>query len=292
MNLVKKYKLWFSISIIIILLGITMFFVRGVNIGIDFVGGTTISIEMGKEFDKAEVDKILSKYSGDASSKKVNETQLEIRSKDFKVDKVKEFFTELKEKYSLNDNDLLSQTEIGESVGRELTKRALIALVIATLCMLIYIIVRFEIYFGIAAIIALIHDVLITLSAYSLFFIPINSPFIAAILTIVGYSINDTIVIFDRIRENKKIYSNKSYEDIANLSLKQSFVRCINTSLTTIVIILAVYIFVPSVREFSFPILIGMISGTYSSLFIATPIWTLINKNKKNIKETNIELEK
>lgn len=285
MSIVKRYKLWFLISIIIILIGVGMFFYRGVNIGIDFVGGTTVSIEIGKEFNKEEIDQILSKYSKDETSKKVNETQLEIRSKEFTVDKVKEFFNELKEKYELEESALLSQNEIGESVGKELTNRALIAVFIATICMLIYIVIRFEIFFGIAAIIALIHDVLITLSAYSIFFVPINSPFIAAILTIVGYSINDTIVIFDRIRENKKIHSGKSDEFIADLSLKQSFVRCINTSLTTIVIILSVYIFVPSVREFSFPILIGMISGTYSSLFIATPIWTLLNSIKSKKKK-------
>lgn len=285
MSIVKRYKLWFLISIIIILIGVGMFFYRGVNIGIDFVGGTTVSIEIGKEFNKEEIDQILSKYSKDETSKKVNETQLEIRSKEFTVDKVKEFFNELKEKYELEESALLSQNEIGESVGKELTNRALIAVFIATICMLIYIVIRFEIFFGIAAIIALIHDVLITLSAYSIFFVSINSPFIAAILTIVGYSINDTIVIFDRIRENKKIHSGKSDEFIADLSLKQSFVRCINTSLTTIVIILSVYIFVPSVREFSFPILIGMISGTYSSLFIATPIWTLLNSRKSKKKK-------
>lgn len=285
MSIVKRYKLWFLISIVIILIGVGMFFYRGVNIGIDFVGGTTISIEIGKEFNKEEVDQILSKYSEGATSKKVNETQLEIRSKEFTVDKVKEFFNELKEKYELEESALLSQNEIGESVGKELTNRALIAVFIATICMLIYIVVRFEIFFGIAAVIALIHDVLITLSAYSIFFVPINSPFIAAILTIVGYSINDTIVIFDRIRENKKIHSGKSDEFIADLSLKQSFVRCMNTSLTTIVIILSVYIFVPSVREFSFPILIGMISGTYSSLFIAIPIWVLLNSRKSKKKK-------
>lgn len=284
MSIVKKYKLWFLISIVVILIGIALFFYRGFNVGIDFVGGTTISIEMGKEFNKEEVDQILDKYSKDATSKQVNGTQIEIRSKEFPTDKVKEFFDELKEKHGLEDSALLSQTEIGESVGKELTTRALIAVIIATICMLIYIVIRFEINFGIAAIIALIHDVLITLSAYVIFFVPINSPFIAAILTIVGYSINDTIVIFDRIRENKKLHLNKPDEYVADLSLRQSFVRCINTSLTTIIIILSVYIFVPSVRDFSFPILIGMISGTYSSLFIATPIWVMLNskKSKKN----------
>lgn len=285
MNIVKRYKLWFSISILVLLIGIGLFFYRGVNIGIDFIGGTTVSIDIGKEFNKAEIDEILSKYTSDAVSKKVNETQLEIRSKDFSVDKVKEFFNDIKQKYQLNDSALLSQNEIGESVGKELTNRALIALSIATFFMLIYIIIRFEILFGISAIIALIHDVLITLTAYSIFYVPINSPFIAAILTIVGYSINDTIVVFDRIRENKKLYSKKSDEFVAELSLKQSFSRCINTSLTTIVIILAVYIFVPSVREFSFPILVGMISGTYSSLFIATPVWVLLNSLRSKGKK-------
>ena len=283
MNAIKKYKLWFSISIVIILIGIVMFFYRGLNIGIDFIGGTTISIDIGKEYEKADVDKIIKKYSKDAVLKKVNDTGLEIRSKEFPTEKVKEFFDELKGLYGLEDSALLSQNELGESVGKELTSRALVALIIATLCMLIYIIIRFELLFGIAAIVALVHDVLITLSAYAIFFVPINSPFIAAILTIVGYSINDTIVIFDRIRENKKLHSGKSPEYIANKSLEQSYVRCINTSLTTIVIILAVYIFVPSVREFSFPIFIGMIAGTYSSLFIATPTWSLLSslKSKK-----------
>ena len=284
MNLVKSYKLWFLLSIAIILVGVGLFFYRGLNIGIDFVGGTVVSIDIGKEFDKAEVDDILSKYSNNAVSKKVNDVQLEIRSREFGVEEVKNFFNELKEKYGLEDSALLSQNEIGESVGKELTKRLLIAVAIATICMLIYIIIRFEIFFGIAAIIALVHDVLITLSAYSIFYVPINSPFIAAILTIVGYSINDTIVIFDRIRENKKLHLGKSDEYIANLSLKQSFLRCINTSITTLFVIVSVYIFVPSVREFSFPILVGIISGTYSSLFIATPIWVMFNR-KKSVKK-------
>ena len=280
MSLVKNYKLWFSISIFIILVGIGLFFYRGLNIGIDFVGGTVISIEMGQDFNKIEVDEILSTYSNDATSKKVNETQLEIRSKEFNAENVKNFFNELKDKYSLEDSALLSQNEIGESVGKELTKRSLIAVIIATIFMLIYIVIRFELFFGISAIIALLHDVFITLSAYSIFSVPINSPFIAAILTIVGYSINDTIVIFDRIRENKKLHLGKSSEFIANLSLKQTFYRCINISITTLFVILSVYIFVPSVREFSFPILVGIISGTYSSLFIATPVWVLLSRKK------------
>ena len=137
MNITKKYKVWFSISIITILIGVALFFYRGINIGIDFVGGTTVLIDIGKEFDKLEVDEILKKYSQNAVSKKVNGTQIEVRGKNFETDEVASFFNELKDKYSLEDSALLSQTEISGSIGKELTIRALIALLIATIVMLV-----------------------------------------------------------------------------------------------------------------------------------------------------------
>ncbi len=141
----------------------------------------------------------------------------------------------LKKKYNLKDDALVSQNEIGASVGRDLTTNAIVALAIAVIGMLIYVIIRFEFSFGIAAIIALLHDVLITISVYAVFGITINTPFIAAILTIVGYSINDTIVIFDRIRENRKKLRGKSVEEIADMSITQTMSRSINTTLTTLI---------------------------------------------------------
>ena len=154
--------------------------------------------------------------------------------------------------------------------------------------MLIYIAIRFEFKSGIVALVALMHDVLITFSVYAIFDLTINSPFIAAILTIVGYSINATIVIFDRIRENEKKTRRKSHSEIANLSVNQTMKRSINTTLTTLFTIVSVYAFVPSVREFAFPIIVGIVSGGYSSVLIAPSLWVVIKgrKNSKNkVKE-------
>ena len=150
--------------------------------------------------------------------------------------------------------------------------------------MLIYVAIRFEFAFGVAAILALVHDVLITISVYAIFDIPVNTPFIAAILTIVGYSINDTIVIFDRIRENVRSMRRKTPTEIANISINKTLARSINTSLTTLIIIGAVNIFVPTVREFSLPLLVGIAVGAYSSIFIAAPIWVILKGKKKSKK--------
>lgn len=158
---------------------------------------------------------------------------------------------------------------------------------IAVIGMLIYVVIRFEFSFGIAAIIALLHDVLITISVYAVFGITINTPFIAAILTIVGYSINDTIVIFDRIRENRKKLRGKSVEEIADMSITQTMSRSINTTLTTLITIVCVYIFVPTVRDFAFPLIVGIASGACSSIFIASPIWCILANRQKNKKARN-----
>ena len=151
--------------------------------------------------------------------------------------------------------------------------------------MLIYIAIRFEFNFGVAALTALLHDVLITLAVYAIFNIPVNSSFIAAMLTIVGYSINDTIVVFDRIRENSHSMRRSTPAEIANVSINKTLARSINTSLTTLIIIGAVNIFVPTVREFSFPLLIGIAAGAYSSIFIASPIWVLLKKRNTKSKK-------
>jgi len=187
---------------------------------------------------------------------------------------------ELKEKYALEDDALISQDEIGASVSSELTRNSLISLSIAVIAMLIYVAVRFEFKFGVSAIIALLHDILITVAIYAIFNVPVNTPFIVAILTIVGYSINDTIVIFDRIRENINKMRRSSPAEVANISVTQTMSRSINTTLTTLFTIIAVNVFVPSVREFTFPLIIGIACGAYSSIFIASPVWVML-KNRK-----------
>lgn len=289
LKIVEKKKIWFSISAIIILIGIGFMIFKGLNLGIDFAGGTSVVFEFGGDFNKAEVDEMVEEYAKDPITNTINDTQYEVKSKDFTNDKVNEFVKALKEKYDTMPKEdskvIISQDEVGASIGKDLTKSSLIALSIAFVAMLIYIAIRFEFKFGIAALIALIHDVLITLSVYAVFEISVNSPFIAAILTIIGYSINATIVIFDRIRENRKANRRIDINELADKSITQTMARSINTTLTTLFTIVAVYIFVPSVRDFSFPIIIGILSGTYSSIVIAPSIWSLLEKRiKKSTK--------
>lgn len=288
LKIVEKSKIWFSISLIIILIGLGFMFTRGLNFGIDFKGGTKVVIELGENFNKEEVDTIVKKYAPDAVTNTVDNTQYEIKSKDLPTDKVAELFAELKETYSLEETAPISEDLIGAAMGKELTNNSLVALAIACIALLIYVAIRFEMNYGIAALIALAHDVLITLSVFAIFNIPVNTPFIAAVLTIVGYSINDTIVIFDRMRENSKKMRRATPEEIANTSLTQTLSRSINTTITTLIVIIAVNVFVPTVREFSFPLIIGIGFGAYSSIFLAAPIWVVLNKKskKKNIVKT------
>ncbi|GFP76846.1 protein translocase subunit SecF [Clostridium fungisolvens] len=283
-KIIEKTKIWFISSLLIIAIGIGFMIYRGgLNFGIDFRGGTQITIDFKKDFNKADVDTIIKKYLDDAVTNTVNSTQLEVKTKYMDTTKVGNLTKDLKDKYKIEDKDFTKQ-EIGQSIGSELTKNSFIALAISLVVILLYIAVRFEFNFGIAAIVALVHDVLITLTVYSVFNIPVNTPFIAAVLTIIGYSMSDTIVIFDRIRENTKKYRKMHYVELANRSITQTFARSINTALTTLITTSAVYFFVPSVRDFAFPLIIGIVSGAYSSIFIASPIWVMLKNRREKAK--------
>lgn len=281
LKIIEKTKIWFGLSFLVFAIAIGFIAFRGLNVGIDFKGGTQVVIEFGKEFDKAEVDTIVNKYAEGVVTNTLEKTQIEIRAKELDSTKVSELVNELKEKYKEDKIELLTEDTIGASVGNELTKNSLIALAVAILGILVYVSFRFELDYAVASIIALLHDVLITISVYAIFNVPMNTPFIAAILTIIGYSINDTIVIFDRIRENNKHFRSMDNAEIANRSITQTLARSINTTLTTLITILAVYILVPSVREFAFPLTIGIATGAYSSIFIASPVWVMFRKRKK-----------
>lgn len=280
LKIVEKTKLWFAISLFIIVIGMGFVVTKGLNLGIDFKGGTILEIKMNQAFVKADVDKVIDKYAkGEYLSKTVDEGKdLEITVKSDALS-AEEIATMLKEiKTQFKSSELTSENTIGASVGSELKSKAIIGLIIAVICMLGYVAIRFEVKFGLAAIIALVHDVLITVGVYAVFDIPVNAAFIAAILTIVGYSINDTIVVFDRIRENQKNMRKSSIEEITNTSITQTMARSINTVATTLFTIVAVYVFVPSIRELSFPLIIGILVGCYSSIFIASPVWVLLKK--------------
>lgn len=285
LKIVEKTKLWFAISLIVIVIGMGFMVTKGLNLGIDFKGGTVLDFKMNQTFVKVDVDKIIDKYAKNQYvSKTVDDAkniEITIKSDALSPDKIAVLVKEIKDEFK--KSELISQDTIGASVGNELKSKALVGLIIATICMLAYIGFRFELKFGAAAVIALMHDILITVGVYAVFQIPVNSTFIAAILTIVGYSINDTIVIFDRIRENQKNMRKAPIEDVINVSVTQTMSRSINTVATTLFTIVSVYVFVPSIRELSGPLIIGILVGCYSSIFIASPVWYLLKRKKKNL---------
>lgn len=289
MNIVQNRKIWFSISGVIIIMGLVLGIIRGVNLGIDFTGGTLMEIEFHEYRSTEEIREITDKYDKNSNINMlgIDKTTVQIRmNENFDSEERREIFEDFKIKYDLVDEDFIRADQFGPSVGKEIQGKALIAIVISIIGMLIYIAFRFEFSFAVSAIIALTHDILVVLAMYSIFQIPINSPFVAAILTILGYSINDTIVIFDRIRENLKFFKKKAdYAKIANDSILQSLSRSINTSLTTLVTILALYILgVEQIREFALLLIIGIIAGTYSSIFIASPLWVMVKGKQRGRK--------
>ncbi|WP_243201591.1 protein translocase subunit SecF [Fusibacter sp. A1] len=289
MKFTKHYKIFFSVSGLIIVLGLVMALIAGFNLGIDFSGGTMIQVEFNQSIDLDEVKDSIKEFNlspdviaiGTESNEAMIKTSVSLNN-----DQRMEVFSKLKSEFDITDDTPRESKQFGPSIGDEIKKRAVYAIILASVGMLLYITFRFEWKFGVAAIIALIHDVLILLSIYAIFRVPVNSAFIAAVLTVVGYSINDTIVVFDRIRDNVKYAKTTNYFRIADDSLNQTVVRSINTSLTTLLVIGALYFLgVESIKELAFPLLAGVAAGTYSSIFIASPVWVLLkNLTKKRAK--------
>lgn len=283
LKIIEKTKIWFAISAIIIIIGLGTIATKGLEYGLDFKGGTVVQFNIGKDFNKADIDTIVQKYDKDAQTNKVNNTYVEIKSAKINTADISNIEKDVKAKFK--ESSLSNRETIGASIGQETRNKAIQAVVIATIAMLVYVAFRFEFTFGLAAIISLVHDVLIMLSVYAVLRIPIDSSFIAAILTVIGYSINDTIVVFDRVRENHKYMRRASDTELANASLTQTMARSINTVLTVLICLVAVYAYVPSIRNFSEPLLVGILSGCYSSLFIATPVWVILRKKLKKSKK-------
>lgn len=282
----EKRKIYYIITLVLIIASIATGLIRGYNFGIDFTGGTLMQIEMGKEVKISEINDILSdqKIDGNVTHAGDGNTQIIIKTTDsMESDTRTALMSALKEKYGVTDDAVLSIENIGPSVGETLKSSAFKATAIAIVLMLIYIAVRFMWKYGIAAIIALANTVLLVIGFYGVFHISINSPFIAAILTILGYGINDTIVIFDRIRENTDNSARRSANGLAplvNLSIRQTLGRSIMTSLTTVIVMVPLLIFCgDTIRSFILPILVGVICSTCSSIFIATSVWYDIMKS-------------
>lgn len=292
-NIMRNTKKIAILPIAIIIIGIVCLFINGgFATDIDFSGGTMMQIDMGKDFKLDDVSAVVKEstgkdvaviqYAEDANSKHQVLFKMETLSKDERT----KLFDDIKDKFSLKDDALKASDNITPLVSSEIIYNALLAVVIAVVLILIYITIRFTFASGVAAVCALIHDVLIMLSFYAIFRVPTNASFIAALLTIIGYSINDTIVIFDRIRENKK-YAKKSdgFVDICEKSIWQTMRRTINTSGTTLVSLVVLTILgSSSIREFSIPLIVGVVTGTFSSAFIASPIWALMEGGYKKKK--------
>jgi preprotein translocase SecF subunit len=296
MNIIEKRKTWFMISTIIILVGllampINAFMGNGIlNFDVEFIGGTVMEVNIGQDFDiPKDIRPIVIDITGDENPQitRSGAQGVAIKTKSIDSQTRTKLYDALKDKYNLDGmNDLLNVDDVSPTISTEMQIKALQALLLSSILMLIYITIRFKDWrFGISAVLPLIHDVLIVLAVYSIGRVPVNNSFIAAILTIVGYSINDTIVVFDRIRENRKVAKRGDLEGLVDKSISQTITRSINTSITTLITITLLYFLgVPSIKEFALPLIVGIISGTYSSIFIASSIW--YEFCKKSISKT------
>lgn len=294
-DIIGKRYWWFALSAIIMIPGLISMAVQGFNFGIDFTGGTLIDVKFEQPVTVQQVREVLKDYQLDgstiqlASDDKTDVSQnVFIRSRVLQDDEQKAVMDDFGQK--LGAYELLRTEKVGATIGSELTQQAVLALVVASLLIIGYISYRFEFKFAVSAVGAMLHDVLIVLGLFSLLHREVDSTFVAAILTIVGYSINDTIVIFDRIRENLKTHrKSESFQELVDRSIWQTMTRSIYTVLTVLFATASLFFFGgESTKNFSLALLIGFTSGAYSSIFNASPIWVtwkeISEKHHRNMR--------
>lgn len=286
-SIVKNYKIFFSITIIFLLIGIGSMLFRGFNLGIDFTGGSIMDLYFNKPVTVAEVRDVLKEHDlGNSiiqleSSDGAQSAQgVLIRTVVIDDSVRRAVMDDLKNK--LGDFQIQRVEQVGATIGGELIQQAVMAIVLSWVLMIGYITMRFEFKFAVAAIIALIIDVMVTLSYFSLFHMEMDSSFVAALLTVVGYSINGTIVIFDRIRENLKIHRrSESLSDMVDNSIWQTMTRTCYTVGTSLFAVVAIFLWGgETIRNFSFAMLVGFGSGAYTSIFLAGPLWLFLRGKK------------
>ncbi len=295
-DFIKNRRIAYIISAVIILVGLISIIFQGFNYGIDFAGGTLIQINFNESVTTAEVRRVLDDFNlGKSTIQKLSGNEFVIRTERIDIEKRKEILSEFKE--NLGELEVLRVETVGPVIGENLKKLALYALLFAFVGIILYITVRFEFKFSIASILALLHDCIVVLGIFSLLGKEITIPILAAVLTIVGYSLNNTIVILDRLRENIKFKTKETFENLINLSINQSLSRTINTTLTTTLPVLALYFFGGNIlSDFALALFLGMIAGTYSSIFIASPLllgWNKIFKvQQKGVRVTGGKVKK
>ena len=298
-DFVGKRKIFFIISLVLVLLapvGMGIFSStedQALNYSLEFVGGTSTTVTFDEDYSIEDLDEkvkpIVSEITQDANvqmQKVVNSNQVIIKTRTLNVEEREAFAQAMTENFSVSEENIAAES-ISSTISAEMRKDAVVAIVVATLCMLIYIWFRFkDIRFASSGVLALVHDVLIVLAFYALVRVSVGNTFIACMLTIVGYSINATIVIFDRIRENMQAMKKTDLAEIVNLSITQTLTRSIYTSFTTFITIAVLFVMgVPSIREFAAPIMVGIICGAYSSVCITGPLWYVMKT--KLIKKEN-----
>ncbi len=272
----RKYAI--TISLLIIMMGIVSLITKGgPKYGIDFTGGTSLQLKFEKPADVGRIRSILSSINLANSEIKAfatgNEILIRVQQQESLEDVSENVVSVLTNQMTDNKFELLSKETVGPRIGSELTRAAINAVLISILLIMIYVSWRFEFKFALGAVIALFHDVLITLGIFSLLNLEISISVVAGFLTLVGYSINDTIVVFDRIRENLKVMRREEYTDIFNISINQTLSRTILTAFTTLIVTIVLFFFGGEViHNFAFALTIGIIIGTYSSVFIASPV--------------------
>lgn len=275
-----KRKVFFTISAILIVISIVLLFVKGLNYGIDFTGGSTLQFDLNKTKYSSSVESqirdIVKKHAdtNDITIQATGDKGVSIKTIELTNEQSDAIIEDMKKEFNLKQKHLLANEKVSGTVSGRLIGDSVKAIILAIILMLVYITFRFDFQSGTSAVVALAHDIVIMLGFYSLFGLNVNTSFLAAILTILGYSINATIVVFDRVRENQRLMKKASYDEIADKAIKGSYLRAINSSLTTLFTIGVLYIMgVDSIKEFALPIIVGLVAGTYSSLFISGPFW-------------------
>ncbi len=262
---------------LIIVIGIVMYLVHGgFNYDVEFLGGIRMQVNMHTDFDNKAVADLIQEKTTDTVNATVqtgdNSQVAVIKTPPVDETVKNEIFEALKAEYNLTDDDLLSVSSASASFGNEIQRKALLYTLLAIICILVYIIIRFEWRSAVMAVIALAINIIVMAAVYAITNIPLNTTFIAAMLTVVGYSINNTIVIFDRIRENMKLRKkNETVTELTNRSVMETLGRTINSTVTTLITIVLIYILgVSAIREFALPLIVGIIAGAYTSIFIAS----------------------
>ena len=287
-NFNRFYKIFNIISISLITISILLLIFKGLNFGVDFKGGTLIELRTtDKQINISTLRKHFNQMNlGDVSIKKFgneNDFLIKFEKKDNKIDFIDSIKKNLTNSIG-NSFDFRRVENVGPKVSAELLKSGIIAIALSLAAMLFYIWIRFEWQFSLGAILALFHDVIITLGFFSLFSLEINLSIVAAVLTIVGYSMNDTVVIYDRVRENLRKFSHIKIFELTNISINETLSRTIITSLTTLLALVSIYLFGGEIlKGFSLAMILGVLFGTYSSIYIANPILVFLNVSQKTI---------